>query len=142
MAEAEGIPPTASVASVGLGIRYIGDHAWCMSGTFDATQSTQTCLDFSSGTGYILADFQFNAAICVVNSSCVGSGFTQGFAVKFNGIVVAMVKAEALNEDMPTTATQRLIIPPFTRVVVTVISNTADSSFDSTVNMSGRVYDA
>jgi len=141
MAEAS-VTPEASVASPGLGLRYIGDHAWCMSGTFDATQSTQICLDFTSGAGYILADFQFNAAICVVNSSCVGSGYTQGFAVKFNDRVVALVKAEGLNEDMPTTGIQRLMIPPLTHVIVTVISNTADSSFDSTVNMTGRVYGA
>jgi len=136
------IPTSASIASTGLGIRYIGEHAWCMSGTFVASESTQTCLDFTSGAGYILADFQLNAAICVVNSSCVGGGYTQGFAIKFNGVVVALVKSNAIQEDMPTTGIQRLIIPPLTQVIVTVISDSADNSFASTVNMSGRVYGA
>jgi len=102
--------------------------------------SSQICLDFTSGSGYILADFQFNAAICVVNNSCVGGGGTSGYAVLFNDLTVARVKAEGASEDMPTTATQRLVIPPFTHVVVTVLSDSGDTSFQSTVNMTGRVY--
>jgi len=106
------------------------------------TTASQTCLDFTSGSGYILADFQFNAAICVVNNSCLGGGGTSGFAVFFNDLTVARVKAEGAQEDMPTTGTQRLVIPPLTHVVVTVLSDSADSSFQSTVNMTGRVYGA
>jgi len=103
--------------------------------------SSQTCLDFTTDSSYILADFQFNAAICVVNNSCVGGGGTSGFALLFNDITVARVKAEGASENMPTTATQRLVIPPFTNVKITVLSDSGDTSFQSTVNLTGRVYE-
>ena len=57
MPETDVIPTSASVASTGLGIRYIGDYAYCLSGTFDANTNQQTVLDFTSGAGFIRAEF-------------------------------------------------------------------------------------
>ena len=60
MTDTDTIPVSASVASTGKGIRYIGDYAYAYSGVLDLT-SPKTALDFTSGAGYIVGKFEFNA---------------------------------------------------------------------------------
>ena len=120
---------------------YIGKDVYAYSGIFDLTQSVQTFLDFTTGKGYVNALFQCNGGICTVSNSCVGGGGTSGFDIKFNGIVVAKLKTDTSTEDTPTTTYQKLIIPPYTQVVVSGISDTADSSYDVTINVIGTVID-
>ena len=62
MAKAEGLPPTASVASVGPGINYIANWAYAYSGsvtTGGAASADTTYLNFTTGSGFIIAQFQF-----------------------------------------------------------------------------------
>jgi len=120
---------------------YIGTDVYAYSGMFDMTQGTQTFLDFNTGKGYINALFQCNGGICTINNSCVGGGGTSGFDIKFNGTVVAKMKTQSSEEDSPSTAYQKLIIPPYTNVVVSGVSDTADSSYDTTINVIGTVID-
>ena len=58
MAEAS-VPPEASVASTGKGIRYVGNWAYAHSGSVtnvDTGAAAQTTiLDFTSGSGFIVA---------------------------------------------------------------------------------------
>ena len=58
MPETDTIPVSASVASTGKGIRYIGDYAWALSGDI-ATSSTAYIehLAFTTGSGFIVAEF-------------------------------------------------------------------------------------
>ena len=57
MPETDTIPVSASVASTGLGIRYIGDWAYANSGWLSvATGADTVLLDFTSGAGMIKAD--------------------------------------------------------------------------------------
>jgi len=141
MALAEALPPDASTASTGLSLRYIGDWAYASSGAFNSTTAEQEVLNFTTGSGFIVANFQFNGVVCNVNSSCVGGGAASAFTIKFNEIIVAKLKTETAQELWHTVKNE-LIIPPFTSVTVDIISTQNDSSFDSTVNMVGRVYDA
>ena len=52
--EPEAVPANASVASTGLGIRYIQDWAYAFSGVVQANGADKTALDFISGTGLIV----------------------------------------------------------------------------------------
>ena len=56
MPETDTIPVSASIASTGKGIRYIGDHAYAYSGAvaLDNTTDENTYLEFTSGSGYIV----------------------------------------------------------------------------------------
>ena len=58
MPETDTIPVSASVASTGLGIRYIGDWAFALSGIIGVTNSETTLLEFNSGAGLISGIFQ------------------------------------------------------------------------------------
>jgi len=120
---------------------YLGKDVYAYSGIFDLSTSTQIYLDFNTGKGYVNALFQCNGGVCTINNSCVGGGGTLGFDIKFNGIVVAKLKTDTSTEDTPSTTYQKLIIPPYTEVIVSGVSDTADSSYDSTVNVIGTVID-
>ena len=51
MPDTDTIPVSASVASTGLGIRYIGDFAYAYSGPVAADNTATALLDFTSGSG-------------------------------------------------------------------------------------------
>ena len=59
MPETDTIPVSASVASTGKGIRYIGDYAYAYSGTdaITAAAGETTKLEFTTGSGLIVAQF-------------------------------------------------------------------------------------
>ena len=60
MTEADVIQPSASVASTGLGIRYIGDYAYAYSGIQSIDNNETTQLEFRTGGGVIVATILFN----------------------------------------------------------------------------------
>ena len=56
------IQPEASVATTGLGIRYIGDYCYAYSGVIDLVgASTETQLEFTTGSGLISGEYTFGA---------------------------------------------------------------------------------
>ena len=62
MAHTDVIPTSASVASTGKGIRYIGDWAYAFSGDIDDAASgsaATTMLDFTTGSGIIIGQIGF-----------------------------------------------------------------------------------
>ena len=142
MTEADDIQPSASIASTGLGLRYIGkDHCYAFSGTFVASDSEQTLFNFTTGSGYIVATLTMAAPIRM-NTTDVASGYIRGWQLDFNGQTVGLFKADAGPEDMPTEIEVTILIPPFTAVVLTCIDNGASANFTGTANITGRVYGA
>ena len=60
MPDTDTIPVSASIASTGKGIRYIGDYAYAYSGALAAAGSPGTdYLDFTTGAGLIIANVQW-----------------------------------------------------------------------------------
>ena len=57
MPETDTIPVSASVASTGKGIRYVGTHAYAYSGSVGVDNNETTLLEFTTGTGYIKCIF-------------------------------------------------------------------------------------
>ena len=56
MTEADVIQPSASVASTGKGIRYIGEYAYAYSGSLAVgTGAFEDLLEFTTGSGIIRA---------------------------------------------------------------------------------------
>ena len=134
MAEAEGIPPTASTASTGPGIRYIGQHCYAYSGLIKADQTTvRSMLEFVSGTGYLLTEFSFTMA------QAVGDDIL--YSIYLNDILILGLINEQSGYNL-NASPWRLNIPPFTKVKVTVKDLTGDNSRDTFAAMTGRVYGA
>ena len=138
MAKAEGIPPTASVASVGKSLRYLGNHCYAFSGAFGAATATQTMFDFTSGSGYIVATLTMTAPVKMAD---IGLGYYRGWQLDFNSQTVGLYKAETSTENMPTFIEVQILIPPFTAVLFTCVDSGDNATALGTANITGRVYD-
>jgi len=131
MVEAEGIPPSASVASVGLGLRYIGDHCYAFSGQKNATYASgadTTFLEFTSGDGYIVGKLSW--------SSVNQSSNVEFFQFFMNGEMIFDARfqhAEQATSEQP----YQLLIPPFSTVIfkMGIVNNPP-----ATMTFVGRVY--
>ena len=135
MAEPDAIPVSASVASTGLGIRYIGNYAYALSGPVVSSSGTDApnvlLLDFTTGSGFIVSKILF--------VSTVASNNKLFFKISFNGI--SILEQTASNYYEVNISPMQMIIPPFTRVEIYwgVGNETADKG---TCVISGRVYGA
>jgi len=140
MAEAEGIPPTASVASVGPGIRYVGDYAYAYSGQFATNTSAVIHFAFTSGSGILVADLFCNGATKIGDPS---AGRTTVWNLSFNDIVIVGLKTDSASADYAgPTIHNKIIIPPFTEVELEAYSDSVSADRLTSAVISGRVYDA
>ena len=111
MPETDTIPVSASTASTGLGIRYIGDYAYASSGKVLSTGSggaDDILLEFVSGTGLIVSTLDFQNDIT--------SSADVYFEIKFNDETIVLNKEAASSITEPWTF--KLLIPPFTKVKI------------------------
>jgi len=131
------IPTSASIASTGTSIRYVGQFAYGLSGTVGVANSTVTLLSFQSGSGVIQGIFNFH------RGSGANSGDDYLYKILFNGEELF----EQLNSGFQSNVEgyiypTRLIIPPLTIVTVTAINNDSSAVNKIAVTFSGRVYGA
>ena len=138
MTEADVIQPSASTASPGLGIRYIGEHCYAYN-LLQQTTSADPHLDFTSGSGYIVADLVLCAAVKMTQG---GDGGIVVWELKLNDQGVAMYKTDSVEEDMPSNFMAKILVPPFTRFVLNGASNYSTGGFFTSAQLIGRVYGA
>jgi len=138
MAEAEGIPPTASVASVGQRLNYVGEWVYALSGPFEASDTSANMFSFTTGTGIIKGEFVFNGQVRYVSGSAGGHSV---FELRFNDFTIGVYKSDTAQMDQPNQLFQKVIIPPFTEVLVKCISGENTATELLTATFSGRVYD-
>ena len=135
MTEADVIQPSASTASTGKGIRYIGQHCYAYSGPVTVANSEIPLLDFTTGSGYVVAEFNISA------NQVSGDDFD--WRIKMNGedIIFSQITGPYdLSEHVLSPL--KLILPPSTRLVVTLDNVSSGSGLDWSVTMTGRVYGA
>ena len=134
MTEADVIQPSASVASTGKGIRYVGQHCYAYSGNItDAGTSgpNTVMLDYTTGSGYIVGQFQWEA-------NHEGS-LTVDIVVEFNGVPIYDSEFDASPSRGMWNTPLNVIIPPFTHVV---FKFGASSGMEAASQFTGRVYGA
>ena len=137
MAEAEGIPPTASVASVGLGINYIGQHCYGFSGEIGCSTSSITAFDFVSGSGYILFKATFTGPLLYGDPN-VGS--EANWQISLNDIVIANAHTDTAEGDIIQQPQLTFLVPPFTKVKIEVDCKDIAAAYVSCAVLTGRVY--
>ena len=115
----DAIPVSASIASTGPGIRYIGDWAFAYSGLWLASTTESTELDFTTGSGIIVGTVQLNNP---VDDDAPGSANVSTANIKFNGISIAIISGSSTDAGTNRSVIQQVIIPPLTHVVITVDS--------------------
>ena len=139
MPDTDVIPTSASIASTGLGIRYIGDWAYALTGTIPASQTAQTILDFTTGNGLIVGKFNCSP---VTNFTTVDGAETT-FQLSFNDEVVAI---QMFHNNASDTGgnywSLEVLIPPLTAVKLEMDAGSNTATYLGTAMFSGRVYGA
>ena len=136
MPEGVGYGPQ-NTASVGKDIHVIGSHAYAYSGMIQSAASEVSHLSFSSGNYYLVGRIDCYAPTKTSNPN---DGNSALFTLSFNGVEVTVLKTETEVEDMPSVTSGSIIIPPFTEVTVTVYSGTATSGYETSCNITGKIY--
>ena len=135
MTEADVIQPSASTASTGPGIRYIGQHCYAYSGAVNIAKPSigNTMLDFTTGSGYIDMQFQYGRRDF--------SGDDIYFKIFLNSVLVQTTGNDT-TQSAQYSQPLMLIIPPFTHVEVLGRNITADTDRECFAIIRGRVYGA
>jgi len=133
------VQPEASVVQTGLGLYYVKDYVYAFSGTFPASDSTQTCLEFTTGSGIISGQFFMSGGVNYAAGN-LGDGQVTGYRLSLNGEIASIIKLASITESMPTIAREKVILPPFTTVKLEILSSAASASQLSTCSFTGRVY--
>jgi len=133
------VQPDASVVQTGLGIRYIGQHVYGMSGEVIIANNTVSMLDFTSGSGYIVGKFSYG----VDQNNNLGSSKLIGFTIKFNGSKIFQIVTQTQDAYafLDFDNYYPLLIPPLTKVLIESETNNAGNVPTYGV-LVGRVYGA
>jgi len=125
------IPTSASTASTGKGIRYIGKWAYAYSGSSAPGSGPTTFLEFTTGSGLIVGKFELNA-----DYAGIGGNNLQ-IEIYFNDLKLVQER-DVGNDFVPGDTSYDVIIPPFTKVQIDL----GAASGTASVNFTGRVYGA
>jgi len=131
------IQPEASVVRVGLGIRYVGEYCYAFSGILPASTSSQDMFSFTSGSGVIVGVFTMNGQARFLSPT--SGGYTT-FELVFNDLIIGCYKVNTVDHRMPNQNYQKVIIPPFTKVLMRCLSGEDNVAEDITASLTGRVY--
>jgi len=123
-------------AGTGTTLNYIGDHVYAYSGTFGSLNSSQTMLDFTTGSSVVVGRVHCNGA---VNVAAVDAGLVDSFTVTMDGQTIALLKTETGSERQ-WAAWVDIVIPPFTHVTVTTIAAASNATYLVTALITGRIY--
>ena len=125
-------PVSASIASTGLGIRYIGEHAYAYSGVNLLSGSETSYLDFTTGSGYIVGKIKISADWSGLSSSEL---YIQ---VYINGEQI-IFERDTGNNYVPGNLEWPIFLPPITHFQVKL---NAGATQEADVVFVGRVYGA
>ena len=133
MPHTDTIPVSASIASTGPGIRYIGNWAYAYN-SLDVTTVELSLLEFTSGSGLIIAKIQFN------KTNEDGDDFL--YQVYLNDEAVSgwvnFYGATGTSINNVTT----VLIPPFSKVKCTADNVSGGIARPINCGLVGRVYGA
>jgi len=127
----------ATFLSGNKGLSLIGDRAYAYSGNIltVASLAFTELLSFTTGNHYIIGDLVSYGATDKLNPSQGAHSLTQ---ILLNDISVGLVKLESGKEGMQAYASVPLLIPPNTKVVISLSAESAN--WYSSASFVGRVY--
>ena len=133
MPETDTIPVSASVASTGPGIRYIGNWVYAYSGIIGVTATggnTDEFLNFTSGSGIIKARFYWAYSETAADSLETN--------ILFNETRVWASEGAHSASQNPMQIYVDLIIPPFTKVITSAENKSGATGRDINCTMTGQ----
>ena len=109
MPETDTIPVSASIASTGKGIRYIGDYAYALSGKVACNNTGATIIESITGSGFIIANFEiFNFGDASVNED-------MSFLFSLNDIDIGYIRVASATQ-FTRSSPLPILLPPFSKI--------------------------
>jgi len=120
-------------SDAGLGLNYIGNHAWALSGKVVVDDNAGNLLDFTTGSNYIDAQIMFFY-------DDLDQGDNMYFAVYLSEQLIYSTEMSNAVDQAGQQQPVRIIIPSFTRLRITGQNTTDTNSHNIGATMRGRVY--
>ena len=141
MPHTDTIPVSASIASTSkTSLRYIGDWCYAYSPEVGQLNSSQNLFTWRTGSGLIVGRLRITGPVDYTGPS---NGRSANTRVKFNDEVIANLHNDTQNASAKLNdPSLKLLIPPFTLVVVDFHGINTAGDFKTTAVFTGRVYGA
>jgi len=139
MPEGVGYASSNVIAGAGLELNYVGDHCYAYSGLQSISSSSQTLLSFQTGNNTIEAEIYCTGPL---KFSDPASGDKTNFQISINGVAMHILGSRAANSAYtnPFPNTIKVILPPYTNVLIESDSSTTDATQFSAASLTGKVY--
>jgi len=119
-------------------LEIVGNHAYAFSGVTAATSALVTRLKFTSGNYYFVGRITCNGSVDVTG---LGNGNVTGWVLSYNGVEVARILTDTAAAYVTANANyNEIIIPPYTNVEVTSVSDGNDATRQTSCGLTGRIY--
>ena len=127
---------SSAPAGTGLGLTYVGNHAYAMSGDVNTSGASNplAILDFRTESSYIIAKIMFG-----LNHDTTKE---LGFKVFMNGQVVAGYEITGGVGDAQASNYIPLLIPPYSHIECTIQNDVDSAAIPVHCHLVGRVYGA
>ena len=122
----------ANPSGTGSVINYIGEHAYANSGLVAVNNIETTLLDFATQNSYILAKVQFNLLVDTADDMF--------YKIKINSEVVNGYLTQGAQQSTDSNNTLPILIPPYSRVIMTATNAGSSTNRNNTCVVVGRVY--
>ena len=133
MPETDTIPVSASVASTGKGIRYIGNRFYAYSGAIATADSELVHLEFTvQGSGFIVGRMQ-TTYLSNHNENYL-------WKVYLNEVAIGQIEHTGSESNAWGMYGMRVVAPSQTRVKITCIGTETPNTNDMGTLFTGRVY--
>jgi len=137
-----GNPVGGSFTGAAEALEIIGDHAYAYSGNIptDQASSQLTMLSFTTGNFLFVGSWTVCGTCPLSGGGVSGSGGIDQFHLHFNGAALQSLRTETTEEDMPSSDTIPIIIPPYTVVSIEGVSAKNDANWTFSTALHGRIY--
>jgi len=133
MPETDTIRVSASIASTGPGLRYIGRYVYAYSGAVSVDNNLTSLIEEVSGSGLIIAKVQFSYITHAVQD--------YEYQIYLNDLLVwSQNIATAGISDGTAFNIAFIMVPPFTKLKITAIGKSDGTGRDMAASLTGRVY--
>jgi len=123
----------ANPSGVGTSLNYVGDHCYAYSGLIATDNVEQTFLDFTTSNAYVMSKIQWYSPEASTNN--------YELKVKINSEIAVASEVFQITATNPTGYSPiEILLPPYSRVEITLINTETADSRSSAIILTGRVY--
>jgi|TARA_R110000824_G_scaffold112124_1_gene261061 hypothetical protein len=118
-------------------LNYIGNFVYANSGTFEASTTEQTLFNFTTGAEIVKCKINCYGQVQFDNT---GAGGISTWQLSLNSEVTALLRIDTSALDMGGPTFINLVIPPFTKVTLKMLSAEDNANELLTAMLTGSVH--